>query len=433
MEFFRLHSIRITGPVLGLALSMALAGCGLKSTAHAAPAGAVPPGAAVLRQGRLRPFSLRFNGKIEPVTARTLRMPRIYGQYGPQTLISIAPNGSLVHKGEVVAEFDRTAEIEAARENEATYQDLAHQVAEQIATNQKDAETNLALLKQAEAAAADARLELRQAPILSRIQVGIDQANLADALAQVKDQKKINQLKAQADQGTLDSLIAQRDWQKLQWQRAVGNLHLLRLRSPMNGYVALKTIFLNGTLAHPQSGDQIFPRRPLLRIFDPQHMEVDTTVNGSDLGRLVMGMPAMVIMDAFPNYAFQSRLVSISPIAAVSMGTPVRNFSAEFMLLPQPCRVRARAGVHAKRGCPALMPDLTTAVQIQAPPPAPGILAPRLALSFHHGRAWVTPFTGSPIAVRVLGYDNRNAEITGPVHPGERVKTGFVLSEKSEP
>ena len=431
MEFLRLHSIRITGPVLSLGLGLALAGCGPKATVHAASAATL--GTAVLRQGRLRPLPLRFNGKIEPVTARTLRLPRIYGQGGPQTLITIAPNGTLVHKGEVVAEFDRTSEIEAARENEATYQDLAHQVDQQIASNQKDAQTNLALLKQAEATAADARLELRQAPILSRIQVGIDQANLADADAQVIEQKKVNALKAAADQGTLDSLIAQRNWQKLQWQRSVDNLHLLRLRSPMNGYVALKTIFLNGTLAHPQSGDQIFPRRPLMRIFDPQHMEVDTTVNGSDLGRLVMGMPATIIMDAFPNYAFQARLVSTSPIASAPMGTPVRNFSAEFMLLPRPCRVRARSGGHAKRGCPALMPDLTAAVQVRAPPPAPGILVPRLALGFRHGRAWVTPVTGQPQAVRVLGYDNQDAEITGPVRPGEQVQTGFVLSERSQP
>src|SRR5262245_51885100 len=72
--------------------------------------------------------TVRATGKIRAVRELAILAPQIAGQTAGQTgrltLTRLAPNGAKVAAGDLVAEFDRTQQLDNARESLAKYEDL---------------------------------------------------------------------------------------------------------------------------------------------------------------------------------------------------------------------------------------------------------------------------------------------------------------------
>jgi hypothetical protein len=105
-------------------------------------------------------------------------------------------------------------------------------------------------------------------------------------------------------------------------------------------------------MGHPQEGDQLWPGSPLLRLFDPSAMDVEVSVGEPDGAALVPGAKAIVHLDAFPEISFTAHFSSASPVATSPLGMSVKTFTARFRL---------------DQSDPHLLPDLSAAVDIQAP------------------------------------------------------------------
>ena len=84
------------------------------------------------------------------------------------TLTKLIPNGSKVKAGDLIAVFDSTQQIDLARDAQAKFDDLGHQVEQKRAQNRADAEKRVSDLRQAEADLAKAGIELQKGPVLSR-------------------------------------------------------------------------------------------------------------------------------------------------------------------------------------------------------------------------------------------------------------------------
>src|SRR5688572_19329459 len=89
-----------------------------ESSPAATPAASAPAG------GR----QIRATGTIQAVRATTVMVPQLSGQNSRVTLVRLIPNGSRVKAGDLLAEFDRTQQLDLAREARAKYEDLGHQV-----------------------------------------------------------------------------------------------------------------------------------------------------------------------------------------------------------------------------------------------------------------------------------------------------------------
>jgi multidrug efflux pump subunit AcrA (membrane-fusion protein) len=74
------------------------------------------------------PRTVRVTGTIEPVKSFVVQAPVIQGQGGNLTLTKLVPNGIVVHKGELLAEFDEVKELQDLRDASAKYDDLSHQI-----------------------------------------------------------------------------------------------------------------------------------------------------------------------------------------------------------------------------------------------------------------------------------------------------------------
>jgi HlyD family secretion protein len=292
---------------------------------------------------------VRATGTVRAVRELALLVPQISGLGGRLTLVRLIPNGSQVGEGDTLAEFDRTQQLDNARDAQAKYEDLGHQVRQKQAQNRSNAEKRSAEMQQAKADLAKAELQLRKGPVLSEIDRLKNEVLLEDAKAHVASLEKSHGTHEVADAAALRILELRRDRQKVALERAERNAERLAIRAPLAGMLAYENTWRGGSIGPPQEGDQLYPGQPLLRIFDPSEMEVQTFVGEADGAVLVPGVRAVVRLDAYPELVFQARLTSASPVAASAVGSPIKRFATRFRL---------------EKVDPHLLPDLSAAVII---------------------------------------------------------------------
>ena len=326
-------------------LALACSSCSRPtSIAHAAqPAPADPP-----RVGR----EVRVTGIVEAVRSTKILVPQIYGQYSQMTLTKIIPNGSKVKEGDLIATFDATQQIDNARDAQAKYEDLGHQVEQKVAQNRADSEKRAADLRQAEADLAKAEIELQKGPVLSDIDLKKTQEHLDIARLHVESLKKSNAAHDRSDVASLRILELQRDRQKVMLERTQANVAKLELHTSLAGVVAHQSLYRNNSMGHPQEGDQFYRGQALVSIFDPTEMLVRCSVGEPDGAALVQGTRAKVYFDAYPDVALPAHFEFASPVASSALGSPIKTFTAVFKL---------------DKTDPHLMPDLSAAVVVEPP------------------------------------------------------------------
>lgn len=317
------------------------------STAHAATV--TVPSSSTTASGR-KTSQFRLNGTVHAVHVFAVQVPQITGQGGRITLTRLVPNGSRVQKDGLLVEFDRTQQLDNAREAQAKFDDLGHQVDQKRAQNLSEEEKRSDELQKAEADLARARIQLRKGQLLSEIDRLKSEAKLEDAEAHVASLKKSGHFHELASAAALRILELQRDRQKVQLERALNNAARLQLRAPLAGMVALENVWRNGSMGHAQEGDQLWSGQVLLRIFDPSEMSIHALVGEPDGALLSPGKRVQVRLDAYPDLIFPARFESASPVASSALGSPIKTFAARFRL---------------ETSDPHLLPDLSAAVILE--------------------------------------------------------------------
>lgn len=148
--------------------------------------------------------------------------------------------------------------------------------------------------------------------------VGADRANLLVALA-----------KAERELHDADTAIA-----------------ALTLRAPRAGVVVVREHPWEGRKL--QEGDPAWVGLPLAMIPDIASLEVDAALADVDDGRLAVGMPATVILDAYPALRFTGKVVQISAVAQESARLSLRRAFGVKVALDSIDRARMRPGLSAR-------------------------------------------------------------------------------------
>jgi multidrug resistance efflux pump len=314
---------------------------------------AVLPALAVLCLAADQPkHAVRATGTIRAVNSVTVMVPRIEGQGGNLTLATVAENGATVNVGDPLASFDRAAELKLLRDAQTKLDDLQHQIEEKKAEHLSNAEKRISDLAQAQADLKKAEIESRKGPVLSALDQEKNKVKVDDAREHVASLEKSNRFHDLAEQAELRVLELQRDRSQVAVDRQTRNSEKLLVKAPLKGMVALQNIWRNNSMGHAQEGDQLWPGSPFLRLFDPSSMDVEVSVGEPDGAVLVPGSKAIVHLDAFPEIKFSAHYVSASPVATSALGMSVKTFVARFRL---------------DQGDPHLLPDLSAAVDIEAP------------------------------------------------------------------
>jgi len=295
--------------------------------------------------------SLRLTGKTQAVQTRAILAPLLAGQQvGTLTITRLVPSGTRVKQGDLLAEFDRQAQLRDFMDKQAESSDENDKVleaqAKEIADRAKD-ETDIV---QAEDSLSKAKLEMQKIDILSRIDAEKTRGDLDEAEATLTQLKETFSLKRKAAQASIRILKIQRDRTRETMLHAQANAALMQIRSPIDGIVVYNTIWKEGTMGEVQEGDQVRAGVPFMQVVDPAAMEVQVKVNQEDLVGLSLGQSARVYLDAYPDLELHGQLESIDPMGQRGDFSPqLRTFTATFSI---------------QGSDPRLMPDLSAAVEI---------------------------------------------------------------------
>ncbi len=330
----------------GLVLAALLAaGCGGNAVrASADPPSTSPPPVSAA--------GFRLHGIIEPVRSQMVTVPRLTGSgVGPIVIVYLAKAGTQVKAGNRLVEFDRASQIKAAHDREAEYRDFVEQINKKRADQATVLARNETQLVEAVNAVRTAELDLLDKELVAPIVAERNVLALEEARAKVTQLRQTFDLKRRSEAAELRIVEIQRDRAQNAWKHADGNADKMRIVSPIDGLVVLKTIWKSGSFGEMQEGEEVRAGQPILEVVDPSAMRVRARVSQADVDEVRVGQAARITLDSYTSRQFTGRLEQLSPVGATSgLSSRVRTFLAVFTI---------------DGADPHLLPDLAAAVDLE--------------------------------------------------------------------
>jgi HlyD family secretion protein len=295
----------------------------------------------------------------------------------------IVRNGTMVHKNDVLVEFDRQAQLKNILDRQAECDGLNQQIrkkqADQASTRLSD-ETDI---KGAEVDVQIALVEMRKNDVIPKYQAEINKANLAEADAQLKQLKETFALKRKAETADIRILDIQRNRALRALEYAKSNVERMTILSPMDGLAVLTPTVKGTRTVDPQEGDEVRPGYGIMLVVNPSAMQVSARLNQVDVWEVRAGQTAEVKLEAYPELSFPGKVERISAMSSTSSNSK---------------RIRYFSTIISIQGRnPKLLPDLTAAVDIRLQDRSNVLLLPREAVTIENGQASVMiPINGKP-------------------------------------
>jgi len=300
--------------------------------------------------------TLRLHGSVEPIRSSPVFVPRLSGSNANSVVIThLARPGTEVRKGDLLVEFDSQSQVKTAHDREAEYRDFVEQI-NKLGADQSSARAHdEAALKQAENAVKGAEIDVSTNDVRARIDAEKNQLTLEEMRAHLIALGRTSELRRKAEAADLRLLEIERDRARNAWRHAQQNATKMRIVSPLDGLVVLKTTWKNGSFGEVQEGEDTRPGVPIMEVVDSTAMRVRAKINQADIERMRIGQAATITLDSYPSRPFHGRLEQLSPIAATSaLSAKVRTFLAIFSVAESD---------------PHLLPDLAAAIDLDISQP----------------------------------------------------------------
>jgi biotin carboxyl carrier protein len=385
--------------------------------------------------------SLRIHGTVAAVQSFTVAAPRLTGGTrggfggggggggamimfaggggGQMIITKLAPSGSRVKPGDIVVEFDPQDQERAATDRENEYKDYEGQINKMKADQEATKAADETQMEQARNAVATAKLEMRKNEVISKIDAEKNEQTLEETEARLKQLQQTYDLRRTAAEAALRILEITRDRSQRAMQHAQENTQKMSIRSEMEGLVVLSTNFRpGGQMADVQEGDQVNAGFVILRVVDPDRMEVRARVNQADIANLREGQPVKVRLDAYPDLVFPGRLERFSVIATTSsLSSKVRYFAAYFSI---------------NGSDPKLLPDLSAAVDVELERIPNALILPRDAVFTENNQTYVHARRGlgwEKRAVKTGKFSDYEVTIESGLQPGDVVQRAAARAQ----
>ena len=320
--------------------------------------------------------TLRVTGTTEATQSYVVAAPTLTGGgLGSLIITHMAAAGAKVKKGDLLAEFDRQAQIKNAQDKQAEYEDLVEQIkksqADQAITQAKDESE----LHQAEDAVKSAELETRRNEVVSKIDAEKNLTNLEEAQARLKQLQETFQLKRQASLAAIKVLQIQRDRSHAAMLHSQDNAAKMAITAPLDGVVVLNNVWKGNAPGEIAEGDEVRPGVPFMQVMNPHSMQVRARINQADVPWLDTGLPVRIHLDAYPGLVLTGKLQRLAAIGVTSnLSDKVRTFTGLFEI---------------EGSDPRLMPDLSAGIDIVLERIGDSIIVPRDALYMDAGGTYV--------------------------------------------
>ena len=269
--------------------------------------------------------TVRIGGTIGAKNFAMIKAPRMRGGRdrgqgggspgGGLTIATLAEAGSMIEKGDVVAQFEskRTADILD------DYESNLAQTRSLVGTRQGNMMIATETLRQefrtARAEAGKAALDLQTAEVKSDIEAEILRLLAEEGEVTTEQLEQQVRLQEMADAAEMRSLELGVRQEEKKLDRTKFDLEKMKLRSPVSGLVVIETVFQRGTFAQAAAGDEVRAGSYFMRVVDLTEMAVFANLNQVDSQMVQIGSPVRVQLDAYPDVIFEGKVASVGAMA----------------------------------------------------------------------------------------------------------------------
>jgi HlyD family secretion protein len=326
-------------------------------------------------------------------------------------LIFLAPSGSQVKKGELVAQID----AQAAKDH---VEDVDSQVAQAEADIRKrQAELDIEMeglqqnLRIARANLDKARLDAQATEIRTPIDQELLKLAEQEAAAQYQQIQKDIGTTRDRMKAEIRILELTRDRQVRHRDRHQADVIHFTINSPMDGLVVMQSIWRGGDMGQIQQGDQISPGQPFAKIVDISSMQIEATVNQVEGELIRIGQRATLAFDAFPGLTMKSK---VTAIGALAVGGWRQNYYIR--------NIPVRLSIEGRD--PRVIPDLSASADVVLSEQDGTVVVPREAVQEANGKPVVFVRQAGSFALRQVelgeATNTQTAVISG-LQPGDEV------------
>ncbi|MCC7496160.1 MAG: HlyD family efflux transporter periplasmic adaptor subunit [Bryobacterales bacterium] len=268
------------------------------------------------------------------------------------TLQDAVKPGSVVKKGEVVAEFDRQYMLLRLDDYRAAVLQDQNSLKSLQAQLEVTAKAHEQTIRSAKADVDKARLDMKTIPVRSAIDAEKFRLALEEAEARYRQVlSEVKYVKASQLAQIRDREIGLQQT-TIEYNRAAANAEKMIVKAPIGGLAVMRSLFRGGEMAQIQVGDQLWPGMMFMQIVDNRSMVLNATVNQVDIERIRLGQKANVGFDAYPDLHLPAHIVAIG--AMTNSGGMRQNFVKNVPVRLELDRIDSR-----------VIPDLTVSIDIQ--------------------------------------------------------------------
>jgi HlyD family secretion protein len=406
------------GLPLGAVVGVAVVAVAVVAVAAAVATGRGPGSAAgesawaEVRRGDLV-LSVPVSGTLAAVDAARLSPPPVAGLW-EYKIVFLAPEGTMVRRGQPVLGFDTSLLERTLLDKEAERDSAQKQLDKQradLALARSDGRLHLA---EADADRRRAEMAVAVPPELkSRNELAAARADLELAARKSEYQRHRLRLTAAAAAAQLRSLTEQRDRAAARVAEMRVAISRMRVAAPRDGTV----VYLpNPNGEKKKVGDSCWRLEQVVEIPDLRRLRADGEIDEADAGRVAAGQGVTLRLDAHPEIAFTGRVAAIKTAVrqrAAALAGKVVQIQID---LPRTDPLRMRPGMR-----------FAGAIELER---APGVLLAPLAAvrSLPDGPLVYrrTRFGAEAVRPRLGRHDDREVEVLAGLAAGDQLRLATV-------
>jgi multidrug resistance efflux pump len=366
--------------------------------------------ARVIRGALLK--TLRVSGSIEASRYADIVAPRLRAPDNGRgmVLLYLSPNGSMVKKGDVVAEADSQPTKDHLEDVEAQVGQGELEILRLKANQAAEMETVRQRVRVARGALEKAQQDVRAVPTKNKIDQEL--LKLAAEEAQARYDQAQNQVNLYIESHAAQLRVAElnQESQVRHRDRHRNDIERLVMRTPIDGRAVLRPTYRHGEQYQTRVGDEVNPGQMFMRV-DASGMQLETSMNQAESQLLRVGQRATIRFDAYPDIRLHGKVVAVGTIAA---GGRRVNYYVR--------RVPVRIALEGQD--PRVLPDLTASADVVVAEQPDSIIVPREAVMDESGKSVVYVKQDGAFSAREveIGLEsNTGVAVRSGLQPGDEV------------
>jgi len=270
-------------------------------------------------------------GNLRAVKATRLTPPRGNGPFGPSKIAWLAPDGTLVKKGDVVVRFDPSDPEKQLRDGRDDLESASARLRQEaVKSNAAVADRDTDAVLARDELDRTHRFEAKDQMIFSRNQIIESEIDQHLAGAKQDHAETAKQIERRRSRSNAAVIGVERQKAELAIARAQAALRAMELVAPSDGIFVLERDWRG---AMPKPGDAVFPGQAVAEIPILDEMEASVYVLEVDGSGLAEGQPARVVIEAQPDRMFDGTIRIVDKLAQPRQhGSPVQYFGVTIKL-----------------------------------------------------------------------------------------------------